>query len=237
MREIEDQLTAKKINDGQIFEPIIEDPLDDVIEIIDLPDPKHIKSMYPYVELTVQTADNIDKTQQLIDNDFIDLQTKFDKVNDITTEQKKQKKIEDTTESVIHDKNLFTNFDNFWWEDDLFNKRDSQETVEASKNILDEIQDISDNFLKNIRPVDNRKVQELIDNDFIPNDDRAKQELDDDDYNELESETEVERISAWDPKQTTTSNPGPITKIATDYNRKVKAANKIKNKYLRKTIG
>ena len=41
---------------------------------------------------------------------------------------------------------------------------------------------------------------------------------------------------AWDPKQTTITNPGPIVKLSTDYNKKVKAANKIKNKYLRKKI-
>ena len=46
MREIENQVIAKKVNDGRIFEPKIEDPLDDVIEIIDLPDPEHKKSMY-----------------------------------------------------------------------------------------------------------------------------------------------------------------------------------------------
>ena len=193
--------------------------------------------MYLYVEPTVQTADELDKTQQLIDDDFIDLQTKFDKVNDVATEQKKQKKIEDTIESVIDDKNPFNNFDDFWWEDDLFNNRDSQETVEASKNILDEIQDISDNILKNIRPVDNRRVQELIDDDFIPIDDRTQQELEDDDYNELESKTKIKEISSWGPKQTTISNPGPIIKLSTDYNKKVKAANKIKNKYLRKKTG
>ena len=41
---------------------------------------------------------------------------------------------------------------------------------------------------------------------------------------------------AWDPKQTAIANPGPIVKLSTDYNKKVKAANKIKNKYLRKKI-
>ena len=228
MREIEDQVTAKKINDGRIFEPKMEGPLDDVIEIIHLLDPEHKTSMCPYVEPTVQTADELDKTQQLIDDDFIDLQTKFDKVNDVATEQKKQKKIEDTIESVIDDKNPFNNFDDYSWEDDLFNNRDSQETVEASKNILDEIQDISDNILKNIRPVDNRTVQELIDDDFIPIDDRTQQELEDDDYNELESETEIKEISSWGPKQTTISNPGPIIKPSTDYNKKSKGSKKNK---------
>ena len=61
----------------------------------------------------------------------------------------------------MDDKNPFNTFGDFWWEDDLFNNRDSQDTVDASKNILDEIQNISDNILGNIRPVDNRTVQEM----------------------------------------------------------------------------
>ena len=44
--------------------------------------------------------------------------------------KKNQKKIEDTIESIIDDKNPFRNFDNFWWEDDLFNSKDSQKTAE-----------------------------------------------------------------------------------------------------------
>ena len=40
---------AKTINDGRIFEPVINDPLDDVVEIIDLPDPEHKKTTFPYV--------------------------------------------------------------------------------------------------------------------------------------------------------------------------------------------
>ena len=70
----------------------IEDPLDEVIEIINVPDIDHKKSMFLYVEPTVETADEIETNQQLIDEDFIDLQTKFDEVNDVVAEQKKQKK-------------------------------------------------------------------------------------------------------------------------------------------------
>ena len=88
MREIKNEVLAKKINDGRIFEAKTEDPLDEVIEIIDLPDPEHKKSMFLYVEPTVQTADEIETKQELIDYNFIDLQTKFDKVNDVATEQK-----------------------------------------------------------------------------------------------------------------------------------------------------
>ena len=95
MREIENQVIAKKINDGRIFEAKIQDPLGDVIEILDVPDPEHKKTMFSYVEPTLQTADNIDKIQEIVDTNFIDLQTKFDKVNDVATNRLKQKKIED----------------------------------------------------------------------------------------------------------------------------------------------
>ena len=160
--------------------------------------------MYPYVKPTVQTADEVDKTQKLIEDDFIDLQTKFDKVNNVATEQKKQKKIEDTIETVTDYKNPFNTFGDFWWEDDLFNNRDFQDTIDVSKNILDEIQNISENIQRNIRPVNNRTVQEIIDDDFIPIENRTQQELEDDDYNSLESENEIENIDVrdvWGPKK------------------------------------
>ena len=91
LREIENEQINKKINEERVFEPKIEDPLDDVIEIIDMPDVEHKKSMFPYVEPTVETADKIDKRQEIIDTDFIDLQNEFNKVNEVVTEQKKTK--------------------------------------------------------------------------------------------------------------------------------------------------
>ena len=106
--------------------------------------------------------------------------------------------------------------------------------------------------MRNIRPVDNRTLKVKIEDDFIPIDDRTRQELEDDDYNSLESDIETEEIdtittnlteeeinttSAWDPNKTETVKPGSIIKLSTDYNKKIKAANKIKNKYLRKKIG
>ena len=57
MREIENEALAQKINSGRMFEPKIKDSLDDVTEIIDMPGVKHKKIMHPYVEPTVQTAD------------------------------------------------------------------------------------------------------------------------------------------------------------------------------------
>ena len=63
-----------------------------------------------------------------------------------------------------------------------------QTTNDVLKNI--DIQAISDNILRNLRPVDNRTTQQLIDNDFIPIDNRTQQELEDDDYLSLESDDE-----------------------------------------------
>ena len=175
MNWTENEQAKRLINEKTIFKPKIEDPLDDLIEIIDFPDVEHNKSMFPYVEPTVETADKIDEKQEIIDTDFIDLKSKFDKVNDVISEQKKQKEIEDKVENIFET----NNFDDFWWEEDLFDKTDSTATVDASKKILEDI-----------RPVDNRTIQEIIDDQFIPIDDRTQQELEDDDYLSFESENE-----------------------------------------------
>ena len=51
-----------------------------------------------------------------------------------------------------------------------------------------DISALSDNILKNLRPVDNRNLQNLIDDDFIPIDDRTQQEREDDDNISLAGE-------------------------------------------------
>ena len=101
---------------------------------------------------------------------------------------------------------------------------------------------MSDNILRNLRPVDTRTEQEIIENQHIQMEDRTQQELEDDDYFSFESESEdieienIDTSSAWDDKKSTAAKPGAIFKLSTDYNKKVKAANKIKNKYLKKRI-
>ena len=76
-------------------------------------------------------------------------------------------------EDVIDEKNPFNSFDEFWWEDDLFNKRESKETAEVLKNMLDEIKEMSNNIFENIEPIDDRNLQELIDDGFIEIDNRT----------------------------------------------------------------
>ena len=86
--------------------------------------------------------------------------------------------------------------------------------------------------------MENRTKQELIDDQFIPLDDRTYQQLQDDDYLGLESDNddiiEIDTTSAWDQNKTEIAKPGLIIKLSTDYDRKVKAARKIKNKYFKK---
>ena len=70
----------------------------------------------------------------------------------LLNKRKKRKKIEDLIDIVIENKNPFSTFDNFWWEDEMFSERDSLPTVEASKTFLNEINEMSNNILRHLRP-------------------------------------------------------------------------------------
>ena len=76
-----------------------------------------------------------------MDDNFIDLKTKYDEINDVATEQKKQQKITDLTDDVIDKSNPFQNLgtEDIWIEDDIFDKNDTKETIEISKDILKDI--------------------------------------------------------------------------------------------------
>ena len=60
---------------------------------------------------------------------------------------KKNKKIESLIDDVTNEKYPFNTFDDFWWEEDTFSKKDSPQTTEQSKAILDKINEMSDNIL------------------------------------------------------------------------------------------
>ena len=123
----------------------------------------------------------------------------------LSPNKKKHKKIEDTIASVIEDeKNPFSTFDDFWWEDEMFSEKDSVPTIDASKDILEEINEMSENVLRNLRPVDTRTEPEKIEDQFIPIDGRTQQELEDDDHPSFQSESEdievenIDTTTAWD---------------------------------------
>ena len=114
---------------------------------------------------------------------------------------------------------------------------DVEDDIESDKvtTIKDNI-DNDDFNKKTYRPVDNRTIQEIIDDQFIPIDNRTQQEIEDDDYLSFESENEIDTTSAWDNNKTTVSKPGPIYNLLTDYNKKIRAAKKIKINILKKEL-
>ena len=141
---------AKKVNNERILEPKINNPLDDVIEIIQFfiePNPEHKNTTFPYIEPTLQLPDEIEDSQRRIDDDYTDLITKINRVNDVATEQKKQREIEDVIESVIKDP---IPTDDYWWEEDIFSKTDTQPTFDATKIIVDDVKQTTNNVLKDI---------------------------------------------------------------------------------------
>ena len=76
-----------------------------------------------------------------MDDKIINLKAKYDEINDVATEQKKQQKITDLIDDVIDKSNPFQNLgtEDRWIEDDIIDKNDSKKTIEISKNILKDI--------------------------------------------------------------------------------------------------
>ena len=89
----------------------------------------------------VQTAPTIELETQAIDNKFATLKEQFDRVGNVTTEQKQQKEAEELVDSIIKDKNPFKNvgIEDIWIEDDLFDSNDLQSIIETSRKITNEI--------------------------------------------------------------------------------------------------
>ena len=108
----------------------------------------------------------------------------------------------------------------FWWEEKVFPKDDTKETIDTSKMIVDDIknthnvdiQALLDNILKNLRPRDNRTIQELIDDDFIPLDHRTWQECMDDDNISLQSNNDMVTIEDIPDDKYTFNIKRPSTK-------------------------
>ena len=121
--------------------PTTEDPLDTIIEILDDPYVEHKREMYPYVPPQLQTVDETETETALVDDKFIDLKTKYDEINDVANEQKKQQKITDLIDDVVDESNPFQNLgtEDIRIEDDIFDKNDRKETIEISKDILRDI--------------------------------------------------------------------------------------------------
>ena len=190
--------------------PKIEDPLDTVIEILDDPDAEHKKEMYPYVPPQIQTADEIETETTLVDDEFTDLNTKYDEINDVATTQMKQQKVTDLVDDVIDESKPFQNLgtEDIWIEDDILDKNDSKETIEISKNILKDInkndpflyfdvpteQTIHDVFDGADLTDDEVTIEDVTDNEAVSDDDLSM-----DKYTEKFSV--VPAVVQWDSKK------------------------------------
>ena len=128
----------------------------------------------------------------------------------------------------------------------LFDKNDSKKTIEISKDILKDISK-NDPFLHFTVPTelvitnifDDATDEELTD-DEVTVEDITDDDVTDDDLSDSEEPEEIITTPAyvqWDPKNIAVSTDKRSTIfLFTDYNRKVKVANKIKNKYRKKIL-
>ena len=151
-------------------------------------------------------------------------------------------------DDVIDKKNQFQNLgtEDIWIEDNLFDKNDSKKTIEISKDVLKDISK-NDPFLDFTVPTelvitnifDDATDEELTDDEVIV-EDITDDDVTDDDLSDSEEPEEIITTPAyvqWDPKNTAVSTDKRSTIfLSTDYNRKVKVANKIKNKYRKKIL-
>lgn len=129
---------AYNISQGRLFVPKTEYPLDTVIDIFDDENVEHKKEMHPYVPPQVQTSDEIELETQLIDDNFAQLNAQYDQINDVATEQKKEKKITNLFDDIIDESNPFQNLgtEGIWLENDIFDNDDQKSVVDISKDIL-----------------------------------------------------------------------------------------------------
>ena len=112
--------------------------MDTVIDIFDDENVEHKKEMHPYVPPQVQTSDEIELETQLIDDNFAQLKAQYDQINELATEQKKEKKITNLFDDIIDESYPFQNLgtEGIWLEDDIFDNDDQKSVVDISKDIL-----------------------------------------------------------------------------------------------------
>ena len=210
--------------------------------------------MYPYVPPQVQTADEIETETALMDDEFTDLKTNYDEINDAATELKQQQKITDLVDDVIYESNPFQNLgtEDIWIEDDMFDKNYDKEAIDISKDVLKDINK-KDPFLDYIIPTD-QIISDIFDDVDLTDDEVTIENITDDETvsekvavasdDDSSNDEDTEEISAvpavvqWNPKKATVSaNTRPRTYLSTNYSSAARVANKIKNKYEKKTLG
>ena len=144
------------------------------------------------------------KIQEIIDDQFIpiDDRTQQEPEDDDYLSLESDNEIANPEVVTLEDDNYLSSESDNEIDTPAVAKRD--DILKPTTVTLEKTNEISDNILRNIKPVDNRTKQELIDDQFIPLDDRTYQQLQDDDYLSLESDNEIIEIdtnNAWDSKK------------------------------------
>ena len=90
---------------------------------------EHKKIEHPYVEAQVQHAETIETETKKEENEFFDLEQKFDPIDNAVTEQEKQNDLKDLVDDVLDENNPFNNkinTEDIYINDNLFNDTDSK---------------------------------------------------------------------------------------------------------------
>ena len=125
-KEEEDNETNLKIKEERDFfeqpDQFEEELIEDLFKPLE-----HKKIEHPYVEAQVQDAETTETETKKEDNEFFDLQQKFDPIDNAVTEQKKQYDPKDLVDDVLDENNPFNNkinTENIYIKDNLFNDTD-----------------------------------------------------------------------------------------------------------------
>ena len=220
------------IDSSKIFYDDIKKETSDILKDID------IDALSNNILRNLRPVDNRN-LQELIDDDFIPIDDRTqqeregddnisllnDDIPDYVDSDNDAVTIEDVLEPPSDTTNTSKNPFIVTIEDVLEPPTINQAPPLPTPKTLDvDINALSDNILKNLPPVDNRNLQNLIEDDFIPIDDRTQQEREDDDNISLAGEAppiiNIDTTSAWDQNKTEVARPGPIIKLSTDFDKK-----------------
>ena len=188
-----------------------------------------IKTTHLNVALQFHPAPTIELETQAVDDEFAKLKQEFDRVNDAATEQKKQTEVTDLVDDVTDEKNLFRNIEaeDIWIEDDLFDNKDTETIIDASKEIIDETK-------KNIGPfidftiTDSRVIDDNSDQSY----DTDQSEITVDNDEPIETITTMDDNIIIPSTNEININTGPASQKKT-HHQAVRVAEKIKKKYRR----
>ena len=178
-------------------------PLDEVIDILDDEFLEHKKEFHPYVPPQVQKADEIEKKTRLVDHE---LKTKYDQMNDVATEQKKQERISDLVTDIIDKDNPYQHLstEDIWIEDDMFCQNYKGDIINISRDILKNIEE-NDPFLDYNIPTD-VLIEELFGDVDLTSDGETTEEVTIEDVTDDETNNKVTLEGVTDNKSFVVNN-------------------------------